>query len=190
MSAILFYSNYCTHCQLILQHLSKSKVKDGIHFVCIDKRIKRNNETYVVLENHEMFLPPNVKSVPSLFLMNRGNAVVEGDEVLSYIIDRTEVENAKATNNNGEPSPFGINDFGSIVSDNYSFLEQSVDDMMAKGNGGMRQTHNYVSVNDSAAIETPQDNYKADTINNQGVSMDKLLEKRNNEIPVQKRTAF
>tara|TARA_Y100000780_G_C13691869_1_gene419881 strand:+ start:4212 stop:4787 length:576 start_codon:yes stop_codon:yes gene_type:complete len=191
MSEILFYSNFCNHCKTILQHLSRSKVKEGVHFICIDKRIKKGNDTYVILENQEIFLPPNVRSVPSLFLLNRGNAVVEGDDVLNYIIDRTEQVNNVETGNNGEPAPFGLNEFGSIVSDNFSFLEQTPDELMAKGNGGMRQTHNYACLNDNQpSIETPFDDYKSDTINNEGVSLDTITSRRNNEIPPQKRNVF
>jgi hypothetical protein len=36
---------------------------------------------------------------------------------------------------------------GDIVSDTYSFLDQGPDDLEAKGNGGMRQMHNYVDLN-------------------------------------------
>jgi hypothetical protein len=129
MSAILYYSNYCDHSKKILQQVSRSKVKDGIHFVCIDKRVTREGATYIVLEAQELLLPPNIQRVPSLLLLNRGNSIVEGDAVLNHIIEQNNVSNMHATNGNGEPHAFGINEFGSIMSDNYSFLDQSSDDM-------------------------------------------------------------
>ncbi len=36
---------------------------------------------------------------------------------------------------------------GDIVSDQYSFLDQEPEELEAKGNGGMRQMHNYVDLN-------------------------------------------
>lgn len=183
MSAILYYSNYCNHCKSILQEVSRSKIKDGIHFICIDKRIQKDGSIYVILENHEILLPPNIQRVPSLLLLTRGNAVVEGDTVLKYIIEKTHEANINATNNNGEPSAFGLNDFGTIMSDNYSFLDQSSDELSAKGSGGMRQIHNYVSVNEDMVIETPHENYKPNTINNNGMSMDELKALRDKDVP-------
>ena len=34
-----------------------------------------------------------------------------------------------------------------IMSDNYSFLDQTSDDLSAKGDGGMRQLYNYATIN-------------------------------------------
>lgn len=183
MSAILYYSNYCNHSKKILYEVSKSKVKDGIHFVCIDKRTKRNGATYIILDSQELLLPPNICRVPSLLLLNRGNMVIEGDDVLGHIIEQRQQVNNVAYNGNGEPSAFGLNEFGSIISDNYSFLDQSSDELSAKGNGGMRQIHNYVSVNDNFTIETPTEDYKPDTISNNGMTLDQLRAMRDKDIP-------
>lgn len=185
MSVILYYSNYCNHCKKILHEVSRSKVKDGIHFVCIDKRINKNGATYVVLETQEILLPPNIRRVPSALLLNRGNMVIEGDEVLNHVIEKTQQQQVIATKGNGEPQAFGIHDFGSIMSDNYSFLDQSPDELLAKGSGGMRQIHNYVSINENATIETPNENYKPDTISNNGVSLDEIRAMREKDIPKQ-----
>ena len=37
--------------------------------------------------------------------------------------------------------------FGDIVSDQYSFLDQDANELKADGNGGMKQMHNYVDLN-------------------------------------------
>ena len=62
MSCILYYSNYCQNSKSILQKISTSRIKDEMHFICIDKRIKKpNNAIYVQLENgQEILLPPTV----------------------------------------------------------------------------------------------------------------------------------
>jgi len=61
---------------------------------------------------------------------------------------RQEVEVRKATQNNMEPTAFSFGGgFSNIVSDQYSFLDQAPEELEAKGNGGMRQMHNYVDLN-------------------------------------------
>jgi hypothetical protein len=71
MSCILYYSNYCDNCKKLLVLLSKSSVKNDIHYICIDKRIVRNNTTYVVLEsNQEILLPNTISAVPALMIIN------------------------------------------------------------------------------------------------------------------------
>ena len=62
MSLVLYYSNYCQNSSKILQILSKQQIKQDIHFICIDKRIKKEDgATYIILNNlKEVILPPNI----------------------------------------------------------------------------------------------------------------------------------
>jgi hypothetical protein len=152
MSSILYYSKYCEVSKKYLQTLSKSNIQKDIHFICIDKRVKdANNKTYIVLDNgQKIILPENVTRVPALLLLNQGYAVLYGEQILQHLKPRQEVEVRQATKNNMEPSAFsfgGGGGFSNIVSDQYSFLDQAPEDLEAKGNGGMRQMHNYVDLN-------------------------------------------
>jgi hypothetical protein len=150
MSCILYYSKYCEVCKKYLQTLSKSNVQNDIHFICIDKRVKdTNNKTYIVLENgQKIILPDNITRVPALLLLKEGYQVLYGDQILEYLKPRQEVEVRKATQNNMEPMAFSFGSgFNNIVSDQYSFLDQAPEELEAKGNGGMRQMHNYVDLN-------------------------------------------
>jgi hypothetical protein len=63
MSAILYYSNYCKYSKDLLVKLSRTKRKNDLHFVCIDKREQhKDGTTHVILENGQrLLLPPNVK---------------------------------------------------------------------------------------------------------------------------------
>ena len=184
MSCVLYYSNYCQHSKDLLTLLSKSKLKEEVHFICIDRRTKKNGGTYILLENgQEILLPPNVRSVPSLLLLNRGHRVIVGDELKSYLIVKEEKINMNSTNMNGEPLAFSMGEFGTIMSDNYSFLDQTSDEMSAKGTGGTRQMHNYVALNTNSAIETPPDTWAPDKVKNK--SLDALIAQRNNEIQQQ-----
>lgn len=183
MSTILYYSNYCDNCKKILATLSRTPVKDEMHFLCIDQRYKNNNgKTYIKLKNgEEVILPPTVTKVPALLLINRGYHVLFGEEIMQHIQPSVEAMKKEAVKENGEPSSFalGTKSYG-VSSDHYSFLDQSSEDLSATGSGGMRQTHHYAKISHVDNIETPPDTYSADTIGN--VSMDNLKQQRENII--------
>ena len=150
MSCILYYSKYCEVCKKYLQILSKSQAQKDLHFICIDKRVKdESGKTYIILENgQKIILPENVNRVPALLLLANGYQVLYGEQILEHLKPRQEVEVRQATQNNMEPSAFSFGGgFSNIVSDQYSFLDQAPEELEAKGNGGMRQMHNYVDLN-------------------------------------------
>ena len=90
-------------------------------------------------------MPENVTRVPALLLLNQSYNVLYGDQILQHLKPRQEVEVRQATQNNMEPMAFSLGG-GDIVSDQYSFLDQEPEELEAKGNGGMRQMHNYVDL--------------------------------------------
>jgi hypothetical protein len=151
MSCILYYSKYCEVSNKYLQLLSKSDVKKDIHFICIDKRVKDGNKTYIILENgQKIILPENITKVPALLLLNQGYQVLYGEQILHHLKPRQQEELRVATKNNMEPMAFSLGSsggFSNIISDQYSFLDQHPDELKADGNGGMRQMHNYVDLN-------------------------------------------
>lgn len=150
MSCILYYSKYCEVSKKYLQILSKSNDQKDIHFICIDKRIKEaNNKTYIILENSQkIILPDNITRVPALLLLTKGYEVLYGEKILEYLKPKQEIAVRQATKNNMEPTAFSFGGgFSNIVSDQYSFLDQAPEELEAKGNGGMRQMHNYVDLN-------------------------------------------
>jgi hypothetical protein len=171
MSSILYYSKYCEVSKKYLQILSKSSSQKDIHFICIDKRVKENNKTYIILENNQkIILPDNITRVPALLLLTKNYQVLYGEQILEFLKPKQEVEIRQATQNNMEPLAFsfggGLSD---IVSDQYSFLDQPPEDLNAQGNGGMRQMHNYVDLNtafNGKISEPPTDN---NNNNNNGV---------------------
>jgi hypothetical protein len=167
MSCILYYSKYCDVCKKYLQLLSKTNTQD-IHFICIDKRVKdSNNKTYIILENgQKIILPENISKVPALLLLNQGYQVLYGEQILNHLKPRQHEEVRVATQNNMEPMAFSLGGgFGSIVSDQYSFLDQDPDDMKADGNGGMRQMHNYVDLNTAFSGKISNNNSGGDDFN-------------------------
>jgi len=189
MSTILYYSNYCESCKKLLGMISRSPIKDEMHFICIDKRSRHSNgQTYVQLsDGQEVLLPPSITKVPALLLLNRGYKVLFGDEIANHIAPTVEAMKQNAVVQTGEPMAFGFSgsssggfaNFG-VASDNYSFLDQSSEDLAAKGSGGMRQQHHYASIQHVDKIETPPDNYEPDTI--KGVSMEQIQQQREQAI--------
>jgi len=160
MSCIFYYSKYCEVSKKYLQLLSKSTSQKDIHFICIDKRVKdTNNKTYIILDNgQKIILPENITRVPALLLLNQGYQVLYGEQIIQHLKPRQEVEVRQATQNNMEPMAFsfGGGGFSDIVSDQYSFLDQDPEELEAKGNGGMRQMHNYVDLNTAFSGEITQ----------------------------------
>jgi hypothetical protein len=187
MSSILYYSKFCEHSNKLLQTLSKTNQKD-IHFICIDKRVKdTNNKTFIVLDNgQKIVMPENVNRVPALLLLNQNYQVLYGEAILNHLKPKQEVAVRKATQNNMEPMAFsfGSGGFGDIVSDAYSFLDQGSEELEAKGNGGMRQMHNYVDLNYSDKISTPNDEqeYKGANKISGELTIEQLQQQRDSEL--------
>lgn len=188
MSCIIYYSNHCDKSKAVLTALSKSRVQDDIHFLCIDKRMRASNGSgawHIVTETGEkVLLPPQVNRVPALLLLNKGHMVLYGEQILQHFQPKNVALNNAATDFNGEPNAFSLGresmgGFG-VASDNYSFLDQSPDELSAKGNGGMRQLYNYATIDTMDKIETPPDNYSPDKVGS--VSLEQLQQKRNSEI--------
>jgi hypothetical protein len=184
MSSILYYSTYCDNCKNLLQNIAKwNEVKNDIHFINIDKRVRKNNgATYVVLENgQEILLPPTITKVPALLLLNKNHHVLFGNDINKHIEPRQQMQASVATNNNGEPLAFSLMG-GScgVASDNFSFLDQDADSLSAKGNGGMRQQHHYATLENMDNINTPPDNYTPDKVGS--ASMEQLQAQRNSDV--------
>ena len=186
MSSILYYSNFCEHSKKLLQSLSKTQVSKEIHFICIDKRERdKSGKIFIVLENgQKIVMPENVTKVPALLLLSQGYQVLYGDNIYNYMKPKQEVVTRQATNNNMEPMAFSLGGGGfGIVSDNYSFLDMDSEELNTKGNGGMRQMHNYVPLNHSDVITTPKDDfdYKQDKLSGD-LTIEKLQQQRDQEL--------
>jgi hypothetical protein len=186
MSSIIYYSNSCHRCKSVLSALSKSKIQNDIHFLCIDKRVKSSTGAWhIITETGEkVLLPPQVNRVPALLLLNKGHMVLYGEQILQHFQPKNVALNDQATGFNGEPNAFSLGresmgGFG-VASDNYSFLDQSADELSAKGNGGMRQLYNYATIDTVDKIDTPPDNYSPDKVGS--VSLEQLQQKRQSEL--------
>ena len=185
MSTILYYSNFCNHSRNVVQMLSKNDNRNDIHFICIDKRTKEGEKTFILLENNQKIILPNtVTRVPALLLLNQGYSVIFGEDILAHFKPKEQLQIKQATQNNMEPMAFTFANSGSIVSDQYSFLDMDADALTTQGNGGMRQMHNYVDLNMTNVMDQhyPQDEFdkKAHKIS-ENVTIEQLQQQRENE---------
>ena len=179
MTSILYYSNYCDYCKKLIVHLSRTKLKKKIHFVNIDNRYKEKDKTYILLPNGQtLSMPPHVNKVPALMLLDSYN-VMYGQQIYKYLKPEEEKMKQKDTMNNDEPLAFSV-ELANSMSDTYSFLDMTSDELSAKGSGGFRQMHNFSKLHQNDTIETPTEDYEPDKIKN--VDLSKLQEQRLNEI--------
>lgn len=187
MSCILYYSNYCQPSKKLLFELSKSKIKDDIHFVCIDNRqTGPKNSTLINLPNgQQLVLPSQVTKVPALLLLHHGQRILFGSEIYKELDQKRRALKTHATLNNQEPLAFSYSEMGHSLSDTYSYLDISPDDLSAKGSGGMRILHNYVTLEGSLPIATPPESYTPNKIGD--IDIGKIQMKRNQEIQNTKR---
>jgi hypothetical protein len=164
---VLYYSNNCKHSQKLLAHLAKIGVLEKYNFICIDRRSVDPNTRQVSItldRGVKASLPPNVSRVPTLLLVNQKFTAIIGDEIYNYVnanVKKDQDPTNLAVENGGEPigyilspSSGGVN----IISETYTMYNAPPEELSAKGTGGTRQMHNYVSVSrDHASIQTPQD---------------------------------
>ena len=185
--AICYYSNFCDPSKKLLQLIAKTKLKSELHFICIDKRHKNGQgQTIVSLENQQVLLPPSISKVPALFIINT-KQVLFGDDIYAYLNPKEVQINNTATNGNGEPECYSLGQMSSM-SDSYSFWDQEPSDLSTKGQGGVRQMHNYVPIDDNYSIHTPKEDYVADKIGSNGTkTLEQYQAERDSAIPVIKR---
>ena len=165
----LYFSKYCAHSSKILEELNRHGMNDKFIYISIDKRIIKNNITYVLNPDGSSFaLPPMINRVPVL-LLKPNHEILSGNQILEYIKPQAKNIQEEKTMLHSEPNPFSLNmDNGSgfgVKSDNYSFLDASPDELSAQGTGGTRQMYNYSTLDQSQTIQTPLQSDKQAKLN-------------------------
>ena len=162
--SIIYYSNYCEPSKKLLQLLAKTSAGKDLHYICIDVRFKDpNGRTFVQVENQRVLLPTAVTRVPALYLMESKQALFE-DSIYEYLNPKQQAVTRTATGGNMEPECFVT----PRMSDTFSFWDQQADDLSAKGNGGMRQLHQFSTVEAVESIPTPAEDYEPDKVGKNG----------------------
>jgi hypothetical protein len=177
MQYVLFYSNHCEHSRSLLGTLSKMAVAEHTSFVCIDSRSMRDGTTYARLQDgKEVPLPAVLSDVPALLMLEKGNSLIVGDDIRKHL-DRE--HGTVATHD--DPDAFSWNEMSGL-SDAFSYLDTSVDDMLATGSGGNRIMHSFTALTGGGAITTPVQS--DDTVPKlASVDMDAYMQQRMAEVP-------
>ena len=116
-------------------------------------------------------MPENVSRVPALLLLNQGYQVLYGEAIVQHLKPKQEAMVKQATQNNLEPMAFAFGGgFGNVASDQYSFLDMDAESMNTKGDGGLRQMHQYVTLDYVDTISTPADEAQGQGSQGQGRS--------------------
>ena len=174
MGSVLYYSNRCENSQKIIQGVSRLAIASKIHFVCVDDRVVVAGATYArTAGGKQVLIPGLVDRVPALLLLNRGNQIVFGEEIRKVLAPHEAELGRSVSKPTSDPSAFAIGSPGhsayGVASDQYSYWDQSSDDLSAKGAGGMRQQWHYATPDASYTIETPPDTYEPDKVSSKDV---------------------
>jgi hypothetical protein len=166
MSAICYYSNFCEPSKKLLQLMAKTKLKNEIHFICIDQRSKdTRGQTLVEINGQRVVLPPAVTKVPALYLIDTRKALFE-DDIYRFLAPQETAINHVETRGQGEPDCYSNQ--AANMSDSFSFWDQDAEELGTKGSGGMRQQHSYATVDQVFQIPTPEDTYEPDKVGAKG----------------------
>ena len=187
----LYYSNFCKHSQKILQFLVKENLVNQLSFICIDKRSRdaQNNQVYITLENGKrVIMPPHINNVPALLLAKQNYRVILGEDILRHFSGSVGTgRNGNSNGRSGPVEPVGTalmlsNQGMSISSEQYTLYSLTSDELSAKGTGGRRPLHNYVSADQEIlTIQTPPETYSPDKLSGE-VTVDVLQQQRMSEI--------
>jgi hypothetical protein len=147
----LYFSKYCKHSSKLLEDLNQLGMSKKFNFISIDKRFVKQNVTYILNPDGTSFpLPPMINRVPVL-LLKPNHEILVGDQILEYVKPQIKNIEEEKTMLFNEPNPYMFTGDrgGNVVSDEFSFLDSSVTELSAQGNGGMRQTYNYATLDSS-----------------------------------------
>jgi len=157
---IIFYSNYCTYSKEIINQISKTEINDNIIYVSVD--------------DENIQLPPFIKAVPTIYLVNDKKIVVD-EEITQWISSKT----SKQVSEDLQPY------FGTC-GDSYGCSFSNVDNTEIKP-----FTSGFTFLGEEQKITTPNSESVGNNNSPRTNSMDNKLEQfqaeRNNEFnPIQR----
>ena len=166
MASIVYYSNFCEPSKKLLQLIARTKQRQDMHFLCVDTRFKSaRGETMLQVGAQQVALPGSITRVPALFFTDTGRTLF-GDDIYAYLQPKEEAITRVETAGNMEPECFSSQMLS--MSDAFSYWDQGAEDLTATGGGGLRQMHNFVTVDQNLSIPTPDDKWESDKIGKNG----------------------
>ena len=115
MTDTLYYSNYCPHCNKLLEYMNKNGFLDKVSFVCVDKR-RQNEQGVWYAQQHNgtnVMIPHIVHSVPSLLCIKNHNLLM-GEQIQSYFEPHVQKNQESQGQGNGEPVEFSRVQLGAM----------------------------------------------------------------------------
>jgi len=166
MAAILYYSNFCEPSKKLLQLIARTKQRENLHFLCVDSRFRSpRGDVMLQVGAQQVALPPSVSRVPALFFTDSSRTLF-GDDIYSHLAVKEEAITRVETAGNMEPECYSSQ--MTSMSDAFSYWDQAAEDLQATGNGGLRQMHNFVTIDQTFSIPTPEDKWESDKIGRNG----------------------
>jgi hypothetical protein len=166
MASIVYYSNFCEPSKKLLQLIAKTKQRQDMHFLCVDTRFKSpKGEILLQVGAQQVALPSSITRVPALFFTDNGRTLF-GDDIYSFLAPKEEAITRVETAGNMEPECFSSGMMA--MSDSFSYWDQGAEDLTATGGGGLRQMHNFVTVDQQFSIPTPDEKWEPDKIGKNG----------------------
>ena len=183
---MLFFSNHCPHSVSLLKELQKENKVDDVELICVDNRVVKENIIYVTMPNYQqMPLPPMINSVPTLCILPNYE-ILTGKQIKHYFMPLVKELSQEKQQLNNEPNAFSLgsetNGSYGVSSDTFSFWDTTHEELSASGNGGMKQTYTYSTLEDTHKTEpiyTPQDDTNE---GKQTLTLEQLQQQRQNEL--------
>jgi len=174
---ILFYSDFCQHCTILLDTIKRHDKTNMIKLVSID-----------TLRSLKKPIDPKIHSVPALLLVNTKEYMF-GKAVFDYLLlpsrgilfsnqtrttDKDNVQSETKQVNPDEPMAFTL---GSISAENFSSIDDKNDLLNDK-------VYNWDLITSDTSLTPPVDNNVQSNgeENKKLPSMEEILKKRNNDI--------
>ena len=159
---IIFYSNYCSYSKEIINQLAKTPIHDNIIYVCVD--------------DDNIQLPPFVKAVPTIYLVNDKKIVVD-ESISGWIKDKIR-----------KPKDSEIQAYYGACDNSYGGSFSTIDDSEIKP-----FISSYTFLGDEQKIETPNGENVGSSNNsmsgqqNSVSNGDQMQQNRNNEFNLSQR---
>jgi len=182
----LYLSNYCKFSKEVLQFIENINNIEDIIVINIDKRFKKNNTTYIKINNNKnIALPPMITRVPVL-LIKPSHEILVGNQIMEYFKTNKPEKNEEQSIISTEPDPFDLNtdtlNKTGVITDSFSFLDMNEKDYNLEGNGGMRQLYNYQTLDEHVKEINIEQFTHGDRKKKLDVSLEDIQTKRQNEL--------
>ena len=212
MSYVLYYSNYCQNSKGIISTIVKElENPKHIHWICIDSRKVEGKTTYVILANgNKIIIPDAINRVPAMlslkdYKISYGADIISdlravchvtsgpsNHQAMTSIVDsnrQSQMARDQPPNHFAEkvePMAYSLSSVGmfggNVVSDQYSAWDVSPEQLMAQGDGGVLQMHNYVTTQYSDSItQSPEVTTRAPRLANT-ITVESLQQQRSMDL--------